>query len=75
MSDITTARRELERAEAKLAAAKRACDEARDQLDIALAGRGWSRMFGAFDARLYMKPGGNPVPLGEVLDHQTRSAA
>ena len=75
--NVSDAHSRLERAEEKLAAAKRACDEARDQLDIALADRGWHRFHVAAGphTRLYARLGGNPTAINEVLDHELRAAA
>lgn len=72
--DVAVARSDLERAEQDLNAAKVKVAEADDRLDVALAGRGWRRLVGAFD------PGATPLytsPLfpvatltrGQVLEH------
>jgi hypothetical protein len=72
---ITAAHNAVLDAEEKIAAAEQARAAAYDRLDDALAGRGWARFYGGFDARLYTQPGGNPVPLAEVLEHERRIAA
>lgn len=58
------------RAERELADADAALAEAREQLDQALASKGWRRVYGGFDARLYAhvtRPG-YLTPLEQVLE-------
>jgi hypothetical protein len=62
-------------AEEALRAAERARNEAYDDLDQALRMRGWQRLFGGFDARLYNQLGGEAVGLDDVVAYETRAAA
>jgi len=75
--NVSDAHRRLERAEGTVREAERARDEARDQLDQALAERGWHRFHVAAGphTRLYARLGGNPTAINEVLDHELRAAA
>ena len=75
MTDVATAHSAVTRAEEKIAEAERARDDAYAHLDQALAARGWRRLMGAFNARLYQYRGGNPVPLDDVLEHERQAAA
>ena len=75
MTDVANAHKAILAAEAKIAEAQRARDEAYAELDAALAARGWRRLMGAFNARLYQYRGGNPVPLDDVLEHERQAAA
>ena len=75
MTDVATAHKAILAAEAKIAEAERARDEAYAELDQALAARGWRRLMGGFNARLYTHLGGNPVPLDDVLAHERQAAA
>lgn len=75
MSDITDAQRAITKAEEQIVGAERARDDAYNRLDEALAARGWKRMMGAFDARLYQYRGGNPQPLDAVLEFERSAAA
>ena len=74
---IDQARAAIAKAETKIAEGKQELDDAYNLLDVALAARGWTRMWGAFssDARLYTQPGGNPVGLEDVIAHERRIAA
>ena len=67
---VVDAHRALEHAEAEIAKAEQARDQAAARLDAALAARGWRRVTGAFApgaTPLYTRLGGNSVELGDVL--------
>jgi hypothetical protein len=68
-NSIEAARKAISNAEKDRADADIALTAARDQLDQALAARGWNRFYGAYDARLYthLTNPHNPVPLDDVL--------
>lgn len=69
---VSDAHAAVRRAEEKIAEGERQRDEAFERLDQALATRGWRRLFGGFDSRLYAQLGGNAVPLSDVLEHELR---
>jgi hypothetical protein len=75
MSDVATAHKNLLAAEAKITEAERNRDEAAAQLDQALAARGWQRVYGGFDAKLYSNRGGEAQPLERVLGFETEVTA
>ena len=69
---VAEAHHALAKAEQAIGDARAARDRARDDLDQALASRGWRRMTGAFapDATpLYQRPGNDGAwPLHDVLE-------
>jgi hypothetical protein len=78
--DPLAARRALEAAEAKILDATQARDEARTELDFALADSGWYRLVGAFSPKatpLYRRgvSDDDVRPLPAVIDLLEREAA
>jgi hypothetical protein len=75
MTDVASAHRNVIKAEEAVTNAERARDEAYAGLDQALAERGWVRLMGGFDGRLYTYRGGEPQPLDAVLRYETAVTA
>jgi multidrug resistance efflux pump len=69
---VQQAHRAIRAAEAKVSEARQELAEAREQLDVALAERGWRRQHGGFDAALYSHAlsGGHLITLNDVLAHE-----
>jgi hypothetical protein len=72
-SAVTAAVANVTRAEQALADAEHALNAARDELDVELSKRGWDRMIGVFDARLYQHCTNPQTPI--QLDAALRAIA
>jgi hypothetical protein len=72
---VTEAHSAVTKAEEKLAEAEVNLEHARNNLDAALAARGWRRMMGGFEGRLYSRLGGEAVPLDAILEHEKEAVA